>query len=306
MFEAQAQAKKVKKPGSKNDVRQSNNSTIRPISNTYSQPKVIEPSKGWKLVDFKELWRYKDLLYFLTLRGIKARYAQSILGVAWAIIQPLFTTLVFTVVFGNLAKVDSNGMPYILFSYLALWPWNYFSGTLTESANSLIANSGMITKVYFPRMVLPLASIFSKLLDFIIAFLVVVGFLIYFQVMPGWGLVFLPLLIVQLLLTSLGIGMILSAMAVQYRDVKHALTFLVQLLMYAAPVVYSTTAVPEVYRPFYILNPMVGVIEGFRAAFLDRPLPWEWIWPGSIVAGLLFIFGMFYFKRMERVFADVA
>ncbi|WP_137405017.1 ABC transporter permease [Echinicola rosea] len=276
------------------------------MSNTYSQPKVIEPSKGWKLVDFKELWRYKDLLYFLTLRGIKARYAQSILGVAWAIIQPLFTTLVFTVVFGNLAKVDSNGMPYILFSYLALWPWNYFSGTLTESANSLIANSGMITKVYFPRMVLPLASIFSKLLDFIIAFLVVVGFLIYFQVMPGWGLVFLPLLIVQLLLTSLGIGMILSAMAVQYRDVKHALTFLVQLLMYAAPVVYSTTAVPEVYRPFYILNPMVGVIEGFRAAFLDRPLPWEWIWPGSIVAGLLFIFGMFYFKRMERVFADVA
>ncbi|QDH79795.1 ABC transporter permease [Echinicola soli] len=270
------------------------------------EPKIIEPSKGWKLVDFKELWRYKDLLYFLTLRGIKARYAQSILGVTWAIIQPLFTTLVFTVVFGNLAKVDSDGMPYILFSYLALWPWNYFSGTLTESANSLIANSGMITKVYFPRMVLPLASIFSKLLDFIIAFLVVLGFLIYFQVMPGWGLVFLPLLIVQLLLTSLGIGMILSAMAVQYRDVKHALTFLVQLLMYAAPVVYSTTAVPEEYRSFYILNPMVGVIEGFRAAFLDRPIPWEWIWPGAMVALVLFVFGMFYFRRMERVFADVA
>ena len=155
--------------------------------------KIIEPSKGWKLVDFRELWRYKDLLYFLTLRGIKARYAQSILGVAWAIIQPLFTTLVFTVVFGNLAKVDSDGMPYILFSYLALWPWNYFSGTLTESANSLIANSGMITNVYFPRMVLPLASIFAKLLDFIIAFLVVIGFLVYFKVMPGWGLIFLPL-----------------------------------------------------------------------------------------------------------------
>ncbi|MBD8490432.1 ABC transporter permease [Echinicola sp. CAU 1574] len=270
------------------------------------QTKVIEPSKGWKLVDFKELWRYKDLLYFLTLRGIKARYAQSILGVAWAIIQPLFTTLVFTVVFGNLAKVDSDGMPYMLFSYLALWPWNYFSGTLTESANSLIANSGMITKVYFPRMVLPLASIFSKLLDFIIAFLVVIGFLVYFQVMPGWGIVYLPLLIIQLLLTSLGIGMILSAMAVQYRDVKHALSFLVQLLMYAAPVVYSTMAVPEAYRSLYVLNPMVGVIEGFRAAFLDRPMPWEWIWPGSIVAVFFFVFGMFYFRRMEKVFADVA
>ncbi|MCH7410230.1 ABC transporter permease [Belliella sp. DSM 111904] len=268
--------------------------------------KIIAPSSGWQLVDLKELWRYKDLLYFLTLRGIKARYAQSILGVSWAIIQPLFTTIVFTVVFGNLAKVDSDGIPYLLFSYLALWPWNYFSGTLTESANSLIQNANMITKVYFPRMVLPLSSILSKLLDFIIAFVVVIGLLIYFKVSPGWGLLFLPLLILQLLMTSLGIGMFLSALAVKYRDVKHALTFLVQLLLYAAPVVYSTTAVPDQYRIFYVLNPMVGVIEGFRAAFLDRPMPWEWIWPGSIVAVLFFFYGTLYFRRMERIFADVA
>lgn len=268
--------------------------------------KVIEPSSGWKMVDFQELWRYKDLLYFLTLRGIKARYAQSILGVSWAIIQPLFTTLVFTLVFGGLAKVDSDGMPYLLFSYLALWPWNYFSGTLTESANSLIQNANMITKVYFPRMVLPLSAILSKLLDFIIAFVVVIGLLIYFKQMPGWGIVFLPLLIIQLLMCSLGIGMFLSALAVKYRDVKHALTFLVQLLLYAAPVVYSTQAVPEKYLNFYILNPMVGVIEGFRAAFLNRPMPWEWIWPGSIVAVIFFVFGMLYFRRMERIFADVA
>jgi len=268
--------------------------------------KIIEPTSGWQLIDFKELWRYKDLLYFLTLRGIKARYAQSIMGVSWAIIQPLFTTIVFTIVFGSLAKVDSDGMPYILFSYLALWPWNYFSGTLTESANSLVQNANMITKVYFPRMVLPLASILSKLLDFIIAFVVVIGLLLYFKVTPGWGLLFLPLLILQLLMTSLGIGMFLSALAVKYRDVKHALSFLVQLLLYAAPVVYSTTAVPELYQKFYILNPMVGVIEGFRAAFLDRPMPWEWIWPGSIVSIIVFIFGMFYFRRMERIFADVA
>jgi len=267
---------------------------------------IIQPSQGWKVVDFQELWRYKDLLYFLTVRGIKARYAQSILGVGWAIIQPLFTTLVFTVVFGGLAKVDSDGMPYILFSYLALWPWNYFSGTLSESANSLVANAGMITKVYFPRLILPLAAIFSKLLDFIISFAVLLFLLIYFQVLPGWQVVFLPLLLIQLLACSLGIGMILSAMAVQYRDVKYALGFIVQLLLYGAPVVYSTTAVPEQYQFLYSLNPMVGVIEGIRAMFLSRSMPWEWIWPGVIVAVVLFVFGLFYFRRMERVFADVA
>lgn len=267
---------------------------------------IIEPSKGWKLVDFKELWRYKDLLYFLTVRGIKARYAQSILGVGWAIIQPLFTTLVFTIVFGGLAKVDSDGIPYILFSYLALWPWNYFSGTLSESANSLVANSSMITKVYFPRLILPLAAIFSKLLDFLISFVVLLGLLIYFQVLPGWQIIFLPILLIQLLACSLGIGMILSAMAVQYRDVKYALGFIVQLLLYGAPVVYSTTAVPEQYQLLYSLNPMVGVIEGIRAMFLNRYLPWEWIWPGAIVSVILFVFGLFYFRRMEKVFADVA
>ena len=195
------------------------------MSSTNPHYKVIEPSSGWKMVDFKEIWKYKDLLYFLTLRGIKARYAQSILGVSWAIIQPLFTTLVFTLVFGGLAKVDSDGMPYVLFSYLALWPWNYFSGTLTESANSLIQNANMITKVYFPRMVLPLSAILSKLLDFTIAFVVVIFMLIYFKQMPGIGVLFLPLLIIQLLMCSLGIGMFLSALAVKYRDVKHALTF---------------------------------------------------------------------------------
>jgi lipopolysaccharide transport system permease protein len=267
---------------------------------------IIQATKGWQFIDFKELWRYKDLLYFLTVRGIKARYAQSVLGVGWAIIQPLFTTLVFTVVFGGLAKVDSDGMPYVLFSYLALWPWNYFSGTLSESANSLIANSGMITKVYFPRLILPLSAIFSKLLDFLISFVVLLGMLIYYQVIPGFGLMILPLLLLQLIMTSLGIGMILSAMAVQYRDIKYALGFIVQLLLYVAPVVYSTTAVPEAWQFVYSLNPMVGVIEGIRAIFLNREIPWEWIWPGSIVASILFVFGLFYFRKMEKVFADVA
>jgi lipopolysaccharide transport system permease protein len=267
---------------------------------------IIRPSSGWKLINLKELWRYRDLLYFLTIRGIKARYAQSILGVSWAIIQPLFTTLVFTIVFGRLAKVSSDGVPYALFSFLGLWPWSYFSATLTESSNSLITNANMITKVYFPRLVLPLSSIFSKLLDFIVAFLAVVAFLIYFRVSPGVGIVWVPLLIIQLLMASLGIGLILSAMAVQYRDVKHAMTFAVQLLMYAAPIVYSTNAVPEEYQVLYSINPMVGVVEGFRAAFLDKPMPWHWIWPGSICSVVLFFYGMMYFRKMERVFADVA
>jgi lipopolysaccharide transport system permease protein len=267
---------------------------------------VIQSSSGWKFVNLKEVWRYKDLLFFLTVRSLKAKYAQSVLGVGWVIIQPLFTTLVFTIVFGRVIKVSSDGIPYPLFSYLALWPWIYFSGTLTESSNSLITNASMITKVYFPRLVLPLSSIFSKLLDFLIAFIVVIVFLVYYKVTPGLGVVWIPVLIIQLLLTSLGLGLTLSAMAVQYRDVKHAMTFIVQILMYAAPVVYSTKAVPTEYQFWYSLNPMVGVIEGIRAGFLDHPMPWQWIWPGSIVAAVLFVYGMLYFRKMERVFADVA
>jgi len=267
---------------------------------------IIQPSSGWKFANLREVWQYKDLLYFLTIRGIKSKYAQSILGVSWAIIQPLFTTLVFTIVFNRLAKVSSDGIPYALFSYLALWPWNYFSGTLTESSNSLITNANMITKVYFPRLVLPLSSVFSKLLDFIIGFIVVIGFLFYYQVVPGLGIVWIPVLIFLLLLTSLGLGLIFSAMAVQYRDVKHAMTFVVQLLMYGAPVVYSTHAIPSQFQFWYSLNPMVGVIEGLRAGFLNRPMPWGWIWPGSIVAVILFLFGLAYFRKMEKNFADVA
>lgn len=268
---------------------------------------VLKPSKGWQLIDWKELVRYKDLLYFLTIRGIKARYAQSVLGVGWAIIQPLFTTLVFTVVFGNLAGISSDGVPYVIFSFAAMTPWNYFSNVLTESSNSLVQNANMITKVYFPRLVLPLSAAFSKLLDFAIGLVVMAGFMAWFRYVPTWNALWLPLLIFILLLASLGLGMILSAMAVQYRDVKHAVSFVVQLLMYAAPVVYPTSNVPEAWRFWYSLNPMVGVIEGFRSALLGtQPMPWQWIWPGAVVALLFFIFGAFYFRRMERVFADVA
>jgi len=268
---------------------------------------VIEPSRGWQMVDIKELVRYRDLLYFLVIRGIKAVYAQSVLGIGWAIIQPLFTTILFTIIFGKVVKVSSDGVPYIVFSFTAMLPWSYFSSTLTESANSLVANANMINKVYFPRLILPLSAALSKLLDFLISFGVLIGFLIYFRMVPSWEIVFLPILLLILLMTSLGMGMILSAMAVQFRDVKHTVGFLVQILMYGAPVVYATSAIPEAYRNWYALNPMVGVIEGFRSIFLGtQSFPWQWILQGSIVSLMVFVCGLFYFRRMERVFADVA
>ncbi len=268
---------------------------------------IIKASTGWRAVNLKELAHYRDLLWFLTIRGIKAKYAQSILGVGWAVIQPLFSTLVFTIIFGSVARIDSNGVPYFLFSLVGLVPWTFFANTLTDSSNSLIANAAMINKVYFPRLVLPLSSIFSKGVDFIIGFVLLSIFLVAYQITPAWELVMLPWLILVLLFTSLGLGMILSAMAVQYRDVKHAMTFGVQLLMYAAPVVYPTTNVPEQYRWMYAINPMVGVIEGFRSIFLKTiDFPYEWLMMGTIISIILFIFGVFYFKRMERIFADVA
>lgn len=268
---------------------------------------IIKPTRGWRRIDVRELVHYRDLLWFLTIRGIKAKYAQSVLGVSWAIIQPLFSTLVFTVVFGSLAKIDSNGVPYFLFSFTALVPWTFFSNTLTESANSLVTNANMINKVYFPRLVLPLSAIFSKGVDFAISFVLLIIFLLGYRITPSWQLIFLPWLILVLLMTSLGIGMILSAMAVQYRDVKHAMTFAVQLLMYGAPVVYPTSNVPEQWRTLYAFNPMVGVIEGFRSVFLQTvDFPYGWMLGGTFTSLVVFIFGLFYFRKMERVFADVA
>jgi lipopolysaccharide transport system permease protein len=268
---------------------------------------VIAPRAGWQLVDVGELVRYRDLLYFLIVRGIKARYAQSVLGVSWAVIQPLFTTLIFTVIFGNLVQVGSDGVPYVVFSFTGMLAWNFFSNTLTESANSLLANASTITKAYFPRLVLPLSAALGKFLDFAIGFLVLVGFLVYFRMVPSVHIVMFPVLLLILLMYSLGIGMVLSAMSMQYRDVRHGLTFVIQLLMYAAPVVYATSVIPEQWRFMYALNPLVGVIEGFRSIFLHSiPFPWSWVFLGGLVSVVLFVFGALYFTRLERTFADVA
>lgn len=267
----------------------------------------IRPQKGWRFVNVKEIFQYKDLLMLLSLRGIKVKYAQSVLGVGWAIIQPVVTTLVFTVVFGGLAKVSSDGTPYFLFSLVGMVPWTYFSGTLTDSSNSLILNANMINKVYFPRIVLPLSSALARSLDFLIGLIIIAIVLVVYRYTPGWTIVFFPLLMIILLMASLGLGMILSAMAVQYRDVKHAMTFMIQLLLYAAPVVYPTSNVPADFQILYALNPMVGVIEGFRSMFISsQPFPSLFVAEGFAVSLFLFVFGSFYFRRMERIFADVA
>lgn len=267
---------------------------------------IIDAEQRQKLVDWQELWRYRDLFYFLIWRDIKTRYAQSVLGIGWAIIQPLFSMVVFTIVFGNLAKVSSDGVPYAIFSYAALVPWTYFSSALTDSTNSLVNASGMITKVYFPRLVLPIAPVFGKLIDFGIAMVILGGFMIYFQIAPTVWALFLPYLILLMILSAAGIGMWLTAMAVQYRDVRYAMSLVVTLLMYAAPVVYPASSVPENWRILYSINPMVGVIEGFRASLLGTtPMPWDFILVGTISALVFFLSGLVYFRRMEKIFADV-
>jgi lipopolysaccharide transport system permease protein len=268
---------------------------------------VIKPQSGFQLVSWKELADYRDLFFFWVWRNIKARYAQSVLGIGWAIIQPLFAMLVFTIVFGKLAKVDSDGAPYAIFSFAGLLPWTYFANALTEASNSLVINNNMITKIYFPRVILPITSIISKLVDFTISSVIMVVLLFVFQVTPTINILFLPALILLMMVTAAGAGMWLSAMAIHYRDVKHGLHFVVQLMMYAAPVVYPASLIPEQYRLLYAVNPMVGVIEGFRSAILGtNPMPWDMITVGSATAIILFISGILYFKKMERIFADVA
>ena len=274
-------------------------------ANTIVQ--IIEPTPGWKAIDFKELYRYRDMLRFLTWRSIKVLYAQSAIGIGWAVIQPLFSMLVFTVVFGWFAKIDSDGVPYSLFSLAALVPWTYFSNALLEAGSSLVSQSQMLSKVYFPRLVLPLSGVLAKLVDFCIAMLMLLGLMLFYRVFPTWNCLFLPLLILIMLASALGIGLWLTAMAIQYRDIKHALSFVVQLAMYASPVIYSANIIPERFRYFYAINPMVGVIEGFRSALLGTGrMPWDLIAIGSASATVFLVSGLFYFRRQERVFSDVA
>lgn len=267
---------------------------------------VVEASARWWMIDWRELWRYRDLLYFLVWRDIKARYAQSVLGVGWAIIQPVFNMIVFTIVFGNLAKVSSEGVPYAIFSYTALVPWTFFANGLSGSSGSLYYSQSLITKVYFPRLVVPIAPVLGKLVDFLIAFIILIGMMLWFGYVPNVWALMLPFLVLLMIFTAVGLGMWLTALAVQYRDINYGLNFFVQLLMYAAPVVYPVSNIPEQYRLIYGLNPMAGVIEGFRSALLGtNPMPWDLIAVGTLTALIIFVTGLVYFRYTERIFADV-
>lgn len=269
--------------------------------------KVIEKRSGWRVLDLREFFAYRDLFYFLVARDIKVVYKQTVLGFMWAILRPVFSMIVFSVVFGRLAKVPSDGIPYPIFSYAALVPWTYFQTSISNSTNSLVANSNVITKVYFPRIIIPLGPVAAGLVDFVIALSIIGLMMLWYGVAPTTALVFVPLMVLIMILSAAGIGLWLSVLAIQYRDVRFAMQFVVQLLMYAAPVVWPASLIPQKYRLLYGLYPMAGVIEGFRSALLGRtPMPWDLIGMGSVTAVGLFVLGSFYFRRMERTLADVA
>jgi lipopolysaccharide transport system permease protein len=273
----------------------------------HSHQTIIEPSKGWQLVNVRELLRYKDLFYSLVWKEIKVLYKQTVLGLAWALIRPLLTMVIFSVVFGRLAKIPSDGIPYPIFAFVALIPWTYFSTAMIASCNSLVGNINLVTKVYFPRLIIPMTPVLSGLIDFGIAFVLLALMMVWYQIVPTWNAVFLPLLTLIMIGTASGIGMWLSALAIQYRDVKYAVPFLGQILLYAAPVVWPVSLLPSSYRMVYGLYPMAGVIEGFRSAlFGTNPMPWDLISMGALSTTLILLSGAFYFRRMERVFADVA
>jgi lipopolysaccharide transport system permease protein len=266
---------------------------------------IIKPRSGWQIIDFKELKKYRDLFYFLVWRDIKVLYAQTILGLAWAILQPVVQIVIFTIVFGKVARLATDGIPYVLFSTVAIIPWTYMSQAMTQSSQSLVSGQHMLGKVYFPRLIFPLTSVLAKLVDFGISMLIVLAAALYYRVVPTWNVLLFPIFVVLMASIAAGVGMWLSAMAIRFRDVKHAMPFAVRMLMYTAPIVYSASSIPEKWRFVYSLNPIVAVIEGFRACLLGIPMPWAYIWPGMITAAILLITGAFYFKRMERVFVDV-
>ena len=266
----------------------------------------IEPSRGWVSLKLHELWEYRELLYFLTWRDIKVRYKQTVLGVAWALIQPLFTMLVFYFSFSKLAKIPSDGLPYPLFCYAALVPWSFFANGLTQSSNSLVGSANLITKVYFPRLTIPLATVLSGAIDFLLAFGLLVVMMLWYGVTPSWKIAFFPLFVLLALITSLGVGLWLSALNVEFRDVRYVVPFITQFWMLATPIAYPSSLLSEPWRTLYGLNPMTGVVEGFRWALLGtQSSPGPMLIVSSLAAVLILIGGAFYFRRMEKTFADI-
>ena len=273
-----------------------------------SKPLVlfIRPERGLASLNLKELWAYRELLYFLMWRDVKVRYKQTVLGAAWAIIQPLLMMVVFTLFFGKLVGVPSDGSPYPVFAYCALLPWQLFAHALAESSNSLVANERLITKVYFPRLIVPLAAVFGGLIDFAIAFVILLGLMAYYGIFPTVATFTLPLFVLLALLTALGVGLWFSALNVKYRDVRYTITFVTQLWFFATPIVYPSSIVPERWRALYGLNPMAGVVEGFRWALLGKgEAPGLLLGVSVAMVILILVTGLLYFRRMEATFADL-
>lgn len=266
----------------------------------------VEPSKGWVSLRVKELWDYRELLYFLVWRDVKVRYKQTALGATWAIIQPFFTMVVFSLFFGRLAKVPSDGVPYPIFSYTALVPWTFFAYGLSQASNSVVTSSNLITKVYFPRLIIPIATVLSGVVDFALAFVVLLGMMLYYGVAPTFNVLWLPVFLLLALITALGVGLWLSALNVKYRDVRYVVPFITQFWMFATPIAYPSSLLSEPWRTIYGLNPMVGVVEGFRWALLGtNTAPGPIIAVSSLAALIILIGGAFYFRRLEKTFADL-
>jgi lipopolysaccharide transport system permease protein len=266
----------------------------------------IEPSHGWVSLRLRELWEFRELLYFLAWRDIKIRYKQTALGMAWAIIQPFFTMIVFSIFFGRLAHMPSDGMPYPIFSYAALVPWTFFANGLNQSSNSLVTSAPLIKKIYFPRLIVPVAAVLSGVVDFILAFIVLLGMMMYYGLLPTSNVLWLPAFLLLALVTSLGVGLWLSALNVKYRDVRHAVPFITQFWLVATPIAYPSTLLSGPWRTVYGLNPMVGVVEGFRWALLGAETqPGTMVFASCLMAVIILITGAFYFRRMEKSFADV-
>ena len=267
---------------------------------------VIKPSKGWVSLNLRTLWEYRELLYFLTWRDIKVRYKQTALGAAWAILQPMATMLIFSLFFGRLVKVPSDGIPYPIFAFAALVPWTFFANGLNQSSNSLIASANLLKKVYFPRLAIPIATVLAGVVDFVLAFVVLLLLIAYYRIAPTINIVWTPLFLALAFVTSLGVGLWMSALNVKYRDVRYVVPFLIQIWLFATPVAYPSSLLSQPWRTIYGLNPMVGVVEGFRWALLGtNTAPGLMVVASSIAALLILITGAFYFRYMEKTFADV-
>lgn len=276
------------------------------VSASGAEVTRIRPRTGWRELNLKEIWQHRELLYFLSWRDVKVRYKQTALGAAWAILQPLMTMLVFSLFFGKLGKIPSDGLPYPLFVFAALVPWMFFANGLAQASNSLVQNAAMLKKIYFPRLIIPLSNVAAGVVDFMVAFTVLLGMMLYYGILPTANVIWLPLFLILEIATALGIGLWLAAMNVQFRDIRYLLPFLTQFWLFATPIAYPSSLLGEPWRTVYGVNPMVGVIEGFRWALLGtQTSPGPIIAVSSLVALLVLVTGAYYFKRMEKTFADV-